>query len=70
MKRILPVILSMTTTIVLSSCERKYTCTCVYPNAAAGTTKTEIRAYSRSDAKETCSNMNTGAKLNGGACAL
>lgn len=54
----------------MSSCQRNFTCTCVYPNAAAGTTKTTIKAYHRSDAKETCSKLNNGARLNGGACAL
>jgi hypothetical protein len=54
----------------MSSCERKYTCTCVYPNKAAGITTTEIKAYDRNDAKDICDDMNKGAKLSGGACAL
>lgn len=53
-----------------TSCQKKYTCTCVYPYAAAGTTTTTIKAYKRSDAQATCTSMNTGAKLSGGACAL
>lgn len=53
-----------------SSCQKKYTCTCVYPYAVAGTTTTTIKAYKRSDAQATCTSMNTGAKLSGGACAL
>ena len=57
-------------TIAVSSCERKFTCTCVYPNQSAGTTYTTIRAYNRSDAKATCADLNEGAKLRGGACAL
>lgn len=54
----------------MSSCQRNFTCTCVYPNANAGTTTTNIKAYNRSDARETCSKLNNGAQLNGGACAL
>lgn len=54
----------------LSSCEKKYTCTCVYPGQAAGTTQTTIKAYKRSDARETCDNIHRGAQLSGGACAL
>jgi len=54
----------------MSSCERNYTCTCVYPYTNAGTTTTNIKAYSRSDAQETCNKVHEGAKRNGGACAL
>lgn len=54
----------------MSSCERKFTCTCVYPNSNAGTTTTTIKAYKRSDAQETCRKIHQGAVLNGGACAL
>lgn len=65
--------LIMATAIVvtsMSSCQRNFTCTCVYPGKAAGTTTTNIKAYSRSDARETCDAMNDGARRNGGACSL
>ncbi len=70
MKNILLIAVAIVSTTAMSSCEKKYTCTCVYPNATAGTTHTTIKAYRRTDAQTTCSNMNTGAKLSGGACAL
>lgn len=54
----------------MSSCEKKYTCTCVFPNSNAGTTTTTIKAYRRADAKETCDKVHQGARLNGGACSL
>lgn len=54
----------------MSSCQRNFTCTCVYPDKAAGTTYTTIKAYKRSDAVETCRTVHNGARLNGGACAL
>jgi hypothetical protein len=56
--------------VTATSCQRSYTCTCVYPHQAAGTTQTTIKAYNRSDAKATCAEHNEGAKLRGGACAL
>lgn len=70
MKKLTLITLGVMAITFMSSCEKKYTCTCVYPYAQAGTTKTEIRAYKRSDAQTTCSNINTGARLSGGACAL
>lgn len=54
----------------LSSCERNYTCTCVYPGAAVGTTKTEFKASKKADAEANCNAQNNGAKINGGSCAL
>lgn len=57
--------------IFTSSCERTFTCTCVYPGqSSGGTTKTTIKAYHRSDAVETCNKIHQGAQLNGGSCAL
>lgn len=56
--------------ISMSSCERNFTCTCVYPDSNIGTTKTNINAYKRSDAEVHCSSLNKGAKTLGGACAL
>lgn len=56
--------------ISMSSCERNFTCTCVYPDSNIGTTKTNIKAYKRSDAEVHCSSLNKGAKTLGGACAL
>jgi hypothetical protein len=70
MKKLALITVGVVAITAMSSCEKKYTCTCVYPNAQAGTTKTDIKAYRRSDAQATCSNMNTGARLSGGACAL
>lgn len=70
MKLILPLAAAAIVLATATSCERTYTCTCVYPNQAAGTAKTTIKAYNRNDAKATCTDMNEGAKLRGGACAL
>jgi len=54
----------------LSSCEKKYTCTCVYPNSSIGTTTTTFKASKKSDAQATCNVQNSGAKSSGGSCAL
>lgn len=70
MKKIAFITVGVIVLATMSSCEKKYTCTCVYPGSAAGTTTTNIKAYKRSDAVATCNSMNTGAKLSGGACAL
>lgn len=70
MKQILLIMAVAITATFLSSCERSFTCTCVYPGTSAGTTKTTIKAYHRSDAQQTCDKIHQGAKLNGGACAL
>ena len=70
MKRLVLVASGMLMLVALSSCERNYTCTCVYPDKAAGTNRTTIRAYNRTDARNTCASINEGAKLHGGACAL
>jgi hypothetical protein len=56
--------------IVLSSCEKNYTCTCVYPNSSISTSKTTFKTAKKSDAETSCGNLNTSAKVNGGACAL
>lgn len=56
--------------ITATSCEKKYTCTCVYPNKNISTTTTTIKAYNKSDARDVCDGMNEGAQRNGGACAL
>lgn len=56
--------------IILASCEKTYTCTCVYPGQAIGTTKTEIKAKKKADAEASCNNQNTAAKAQGGSCAL
>ncbi len=56
--------------ISMSSCERNFTCTCVYPNTNIGTTKTNIKASKRSDAEVHCNSLNKGAQTLGGACAL
>ena len=70
MKKMALITIGVMAITAMSSCEKKYTCTCVYPNAKAGTTTTTIKAYSRTDAQATCSNVNAGARLSGGACAL
>lgn len=53
-----------------SSCEKSYTCTCVYPGAAVGTTSTTYKAKKKSEAEATCAAQNTAAKATGGSCAL
>ena len=70
MKKLLITMAAAIAMTSMSSCERNFTCTCVYPGAAAGTTKTTIKAYNRYDAQETCTKLNNGARQNGGACAL
>jgi hypothetical protein len=70
MKRILPMAAIAVMLVTATSCEKKYTCTCVYPNQAVGTTTTDIRAYNKSDARDVCDGMNDGAQARGGACAL
>jgi hypothetical protein len=52
-----------------ASCEKNYTCTCTYPTAAVGTTKTTFKAK-KADAEASCAMLNTNAQLSGGACAL
>jgi len=54
----------------LSSCERTFTCTCVYPNSTIGTTRTTMKAVHKSDAEDRCSIMDKGAQAYDGACAL
>ncbi|HEY9176884.1 MAG TPA: hypothetical protein VIN07_04300 [Flavipsychrobacter sp.] len=56
--------------ISMSSCERNFTCLCVYPDSNIGTTKTNIKAARKSDADVHCSSLNKAAQKNGGACAL
>ena len=56
--------------LTLASCEKTYTCTCTYPNATIGTTKTEIKAKKRADAEAACNTQNTAAQVQGGSCAL
>jgi hypothetical protein len=70
MKRFLPLAAAVIVLATATSCERKYTCTCVYPGQAVGTTTTTIRAYNKTDARNVCDGMNEGAKTRGGACAL
>lgn len=70
MKKLFIITAIAVTAISLTSCEKNYTCTCVYPGSNAGTTKTTIKAYKRNDARETCDKVHAGAQLNGGACAL
>lgn len=54
----------------LSSCEKKYTCTCVYPGSSVGTTTTNFKASKKADAEATCNTQNINAKAIGGSCAL
>lgn len=71
MKKLLPIAILTAGIFTMSSCERTFTCTCVYPGVSSGgTTKTQIKAYKRSDAVTTCNKMHQGAQLNGGSCAL
>lgn len=53
----------------LTSCEKNYTCICTYPGASVGTTETSFKA-SKDDAQASCGDLNTDAKVKGGACAL
>ncbi len=70
MKKLLLIAAIAVTASFMASCEKNYTCTCVYPGTNAGTTKTTIKAYNKRDARETCDKVHAGAVLNGGACAL
>ena len=70
MKKILLVMAVAIIATSMSSCERKYTCTCVYPDSGIGTTKTTIRAYNKREAERTCDKLSEGAKVNDGLCAL
>ncbi len=70
MKIIKLAVIGITLMTALSSCEKKYTCTCVYPGSSVGTTATEFKASKKSEAEATCSKQNIGAKASGGSCAL
>ena len=52
-----------------ASCKKNYTCTCTFPNASVGTTKTTFKAK-KDDAEASCAALNTNAQTIGGACAL
>jgi hypothetical protein len=67
MKTIIPV---MVAAILFTSCEKEYTCTCVYPGSSVGTTETKFKAAKKSEADTKCADLNTQAKLTGGSCAL
>lgn len=56
--------------LAASSCERKYTCLCVYPGSNISTSRTSYKAKRRSDAEAMCSNQNIAARKQGGSCAL
>lgn len=56
--------------ITTTSCKKEYTCTCVYPNSNIGTTQTKYKTSDKSDAQTQCAQLDQGAKLNGGSCAL
>lgn len=56
--------------VFLASCEKKYTCTCVYPGSSIGTTETTFKAKKKADAESSCAAQNVGANANGGSCAL
>lgn len=56
--------------ILMSSCERNYTCICVYPGSTISTSKTTFKAKRRSEAETACSRQHTGAMASGGSCAL
>lgn len=64
------IFIMIATALVLSSCEKEYTCTCTYPGQTVGTTKTTFKAAKKSDAQTSCNNLNEQAKTQGGACAL
>ena len=70
MKIIKLAVIGITLMTALSSCEKKYTCTCVYPGSTVGTTQTEFKAAKKADAETTCNSQNTAAKAKGGSCAL
>jgi hypothetical protein len=70
MKKITLVIVCAVMAATMSSCEKNYTCTCVYPGSTIGTTSTTYKAKKKSDAEAACSAQNVGAKANGGSCAL
>ena len=53
-----------------TSCEKKYTCTCVYPGSSVGTTTTDFKTAKKADAEATCNAQNVAAKVSGGSCAL
>jgi hypothetical protein len=67
MKKLLPVVVAA---ILFTSCEKNYTCTCVYPGSTIGTTKTTFKAKKKSQAESNCADLNTQAKTNGGSCAM
>ncbi len=55
--------------ISMSSCERTFTCLCVYPDSNIGTSRTKVKAR-KTDADMYCTSLNKGAQKSGGACAL
>lgn len=63
-------ILALAAALALSSCEKKYTCVCVYPNSNISTSETTYKARKKADAEDKCSEQNTAARNNDGSCAL
>lgn len=70
MKKITFVIVCAVMAATMSSCEKNYTCTCVYPGSSIGTTTTNFKTKKKSDAEASCGAQNVGAKVYGGSCAL
>lgn len=70
MKKQIVTLLSFVGLLALTSCERKYTCVCVYPNSNISTTRTEFKAKKESDAEASCTQLNSAAQTSGGSCAL
>lgn len=69
MKKI--VVLAFLSAIAFTSCKKKYTCNCTYPeNSVYRNTAAESGKLSKADAERWCENAGNGAKLLGGNCTL
>lgn len=70
MKKQIFTILGLVITLAFASCERSYTCICVYPNSSISTSRTNFKSKKRIDAEEKCRDLNAAARSSGGSCAL
>ena len=68
MKKLL---LAITGIAFLSSCQKEYVCTCVFPNdKSKPTTRTPVLSKKWADAMQKCDVMNTETNKIGGFCSI
>lgn len=69
MKKI--VVLAFLSAIAFTSCKKKYTCNCTYPETSGyRSTAAESGKLSKADAERWCELSSNGAKQLGGSCTL